>query len=247
MALASALTGILRTDGRRLARDRFLLAVFAYLVVMSISMRWILPWVNRGLGVRWGLDIEPFYPVIVSYFVVVLTGILVGMIAGFLLLESREDRSIKALLVSPLPLTTYLGTASMVLAVVTSGVILAEAALLGLGLPSWPTLVAVSVVGGLSAPIPALFLASFARNKVEAFAQMKFVSIAGLIPVGAYFIPEPWQYAACLFPPYWVAKAWWIAFEGGTTWPLWLLGGAVWSAFLIWLLARRFQSVVRRQ
>ena len=247
MTSSSALAGILRADGLRLVRDHFLLAILTYLGAQSISMRWILPRMRQGLNSRWGLDIEPFYPVIVSYLALVLSGILVGMIAGFLLLESREDRSIKALLVSPLSMSTYLGAASLILVVVTAGMIVVESTLLGLGLPSWPVLLIVSLVGGLGAPIPALFLACFAHNKVEAFALMKFVSLAGLIPVGAYFIPEPWQYSAGLFPPYWAAKAWWSAASGGTTWPLWLLGGCATSALLTWLLARRFQSIVRRQ
>ena len=240
------LWALLRNDARRLARDRFLLGTGVYIFVISIAMRWILPWASRALRTRWGLELDPHYPVIVSYLVVVLGAVMVGMIAGFLLLESREERSIRALLVSPLRLRVYLGSVSVVMALIAGGVILAEGALIGLALPPWPAFVLIAVVGGLSAPIWALFLSTFAQNKVEAFVQMKFVGLGGLIPVGAAFLPIPWQYVACLFPPFWTVKAWWIAAEGGSDWIWWLLGGVVISTGALLALFRRFEVVAPR-
>ena len=131
---------------------------------------------------------------------------------------------------------------SCVLVLTATGVILAEAALIGLGLPPWPALLAIALVGGSGAPLVALYLATFPDNKVEAFAHMKLVSVAGAVPLGAYFLPLPWQYLACLFPPFWAAKAWWVAEAGGSSWPLWLLGGALTTGALLVWLSGRFQA-----
>ena len=242
MSHARALRGLLRADARRVVRDRFLLAAAAYLLGMAIVMRWVLPWMARAARSRWSSDLEPYFPLIVSYLVVVLGAVAVGIVGGFILLETREERSIVALRVSPLPLRVYVTGFSFVLALTAMGVILAEAALIGLGLPPWPALLAIALVGGSGAPLVALYLATFPDNKVEAFAHMKFVSVAGAIPLGAYFLPLPWQYLACLFPPFWAAKAWWVAEAGGGSWPLWLLGGALTTGTLLVWLSGRFQA-----
>ena len=247
MSSPHPLWALLRNDGRRLARDRFLLGTAAYIFAISVAMRWILPWTARAVRRRWGFELEPYFPVIVSYLLLVLGAIMVGMIAGFLLLESREERSIRALLVSPVSLRAYLGGASVVLTLIAGGVILVEGALVGLGLPPWPAFVLIALVGGSSAPLWALFLATFADNKVEAFVLMKFVGLGGLIPVGAAFLPLPWQYVACLFPPFWAVKAWWVAAAGGSGWAWWLLGGVAISTVALFALSRRFEAVAPRQ
>lgn len=240
-----ALAALLRNDARRLARDRFLVGTAAYIVAVSIALRWVLPWAARALRARSGFELEPHYPVVVSYLVGILGAVMVGTIGGFLLIEAREERSLRALLVSPLPLRLYAAGGSAVLVVAAAGVILVEGAIVGLALPPWPAFVPIALVAGLAAPLGALFLAVFARNKVEAFALMKFVSLGALIPVAAAFLPQPWQYLACLFPPFWAVKAWWIAAAGGGGWGWWLAGGALTSAAALALLLRRFARVAR--
>ncbi len=239
-----SIAAILRNDARRLTRDRFLLASALYLVGTSVAMRWVIPWAIRGLGARWGVELDPFAPLVVSYFVVVLAGVLVGVVGGFLLLESREDGSMRALLVTPVSMRAYLLAASGVMALAAAVLTVLEAYIIGVQLPRWPDVLAIAAVGGLSAPLPALFLASFAADKVEAFAQMKIVSFSALIPIGAYFVSLPTQAVAGLYPPYWSAKAWWLAAEGGPGALWWLLGGVLVSAAsLVWLI-RRFEAVV---
>jgi fluoroquinolone transport system permease protein len=42
-----------------------------------------------------------------------------------------------------------------------------------------------------------------------------------------------------VLPPYWAAKAFWVASEHGTWWPF-LLGGVVYNLAIAWPLFRRF-------
>jgi fluoroquinolone transport system permease protein len=241
----AALLPVLRIDALRVARDRFLISLLVYLLGVSAAMRWILPSVARALRSRSGFDLEPLYPLLVSYFAVVLGALAVGVVGGMLLLEIREDRTVRALLVSPLPLRAYVAGYSTVLALLAAAVTAGEAAVIGLGLPPWRALVPVALIGGLAAPAISLYLATFAGNKIEAFAQMKLVGTAGLLPIGAWLLPLPWQYAACVFPPFWAVKAWWLAESGSPAWAGWLVGGAILSSAVLRALTRRFNAASR--
>ncbi len=240
-----AVLGLLRNDARRVLRDRFLLGGLAYVIAVAIALRWLLPWLSAGLEARWGFALAPWYGLILSYMVLVLGPFMVGFVGGFLLLELREERMITALLVAPFPLGVYLLIAGAVLVVVAVGVVLVEAAIIGIGLPAWPALVAIAAVGALLAPMNALFLATFASNKIEAFALAKLTGLAALAPVGAYFVPMPWQPIAGVVPPYWVARAWWIAEAGLPGWLAWLGAGLAVCAIANVLLARRFATILR--
>ncbi len=169
MPSTAAVLSILRTDGIRLRRDRFLIGMALYIVGISIVMRWALPWIGREVAARFDFDLSPYYPLLISHFVVQLTALLGGMLGGLLLLEGRENQTVKALLVSPVPLPVYLGVLGTVLVVATILLTLVEGGIIGLGLPPWPALVGAAVAGAPAAPGLALFVAAVADNKTEAF------------------------------------------------------------------------------
>jgi fluoroquinolone transport system permease protein len=242
MSRVRALRGLLLADARRIARDRFLLAAAVYFAAVAVAVRWVLPWAAASARARWGLDLEPYFPLIVSYVALVMGSVAVGIVGGFILLELREERSIVALRISPLPLGTYVHCFSVILALLGATVGFAQAAVIGLGLPSWGALATIACMSGPGAPLVALYLATYPENKLEGFAHMKFVSIAGAVPLGAYFLPAPWQYFAGVFPPFWSAKAWWSAEAGDPSWPLWLALGTVSGVALVWVLSKRLET-----
>lgn len=112
-------------------------------------------------------------------------------------------------------------------------------AVVGVGTPPWPAVVAASVVGAPTGAVMALVIAAGASNKVEAFALMKVTTILGLIPVGAWFVPEPWQLVAGVVPPYWACKLWWAAVEG-EAWLGYAAAGIGVSTLWLGVLTRRF-------
>lgn len=193
MPSTTAILGMLWVDGLRLARDRFLVGTAIYIIALSIGMRWLLPWVTEEVAARLAFDLAAYHAVMVSHMIVVLTALTAGFVGGFLLLAGREDRTVKAQLVTPVPLVAHVVLVSLVLALAAVMLTLVEGAIIGLALPPWPALVAIACAGAPAAPLLALFIASFADNKVEAFAYSKFAGVAVLIPAGAFFVPEPWQ------------------------------------------------------
>ncbi len=78
------------------------------------------------------------------------------------------------------------------------------------------------------------------RYTIQGIAMLRLIGlvIAGL-PCLAWFVDSPWNLAFGLLPPYWPAKAFWVANDHGMWWP-YLLGGIVFSATVAWPLLRRF-------
>ncbi len=241
----TALGGMLRTDARRMARDRFLIAMVLYIVGISVAMRWILPWLASELLTRTGFELTPYYTLIVSHLVIQLTPLASGIVGAFLLLEARETRMVRALLVAPVPLTTYLALLGSVLLLSAAALSVMQGAVIGLAVPPWPALIGASVAGAPSAVAMALFVGGIAGNKTEAVAYLKICGTLPLIPSAAYFLPEPWQWIATVYPPYWASKAYWIAHEGGN-WALWVVGGGALSALWMAALGKFFLTTARR-
>ncbi|MCB9745352.1 MAG: hypothetical protein H6740_22430 [Alphaproteobacteria bacterium] len=239
-----AVAAIVRNDLRRVLRDQFLLGMAVYILGMAVAMRWLLPWVQGELLAAQGFDLTPYYALGVSYFVLVNASVLTGLVAGFLLLETREERTIHALRVTPVPLSVHLGTLGGL--VVLSGFVLTTALslLIGLGVPApGPMLLAAALTAPTGVTM-ALILATAASNKVEAFAVMKIVAVLGMLPLGGYFVPEPAQWLVGLAPPYWGCKLWWMAAAGEPGWGWLVIPGVLVSGAWVGVLLRRFEGVV---
>ncbi len=242
----TAIRAILITDAKRMLRDRFLNGLALYIFMISVLMRWGVPWFTRQVQTRWEFDLVPYYPLLTSYLAILLGAVMIGIVGGFLMLETREEGTIRALLVSPLSPTLYLAVMACVMMVVAVVVSLVLALIIGAGLPPFLPLFASALLVSPMAPVTAFFLASFADNRVEAFVQAKLVSTVGVIAAGAWFVPEPWQFLAGFVPPYWGVKAYWVAAAGGSGWAWWLVPGLVVSAAWLWMLGGRLRTVARR-
>ena len=171
-------------DLRLIGRDRFILGIGAYILLMAFVIRLILPGLSESLLRDRGFDLVPLYPLVASYLSVILGALLCGMVFGFTLLEAREDGTMRAMLVSPLPRTTQVGY--RIAAPIVCGwiIIPAMALVVGAAVPPWTALVGISLVGALPGGALALFLAAFSDNKVHAFALSKMLSGSGLIVIG---------------------------------------------------------------
>ena len=238
--------GLVITDAKQIARDRFLLFISGYSLFLAVLLRFCMPPVTAVLQERYGIDIVPYYGLISGFVALSLGASMVGLMLGYLLLDARETRVIEALSVTPVTFDRFLSyriAIPMALAVILNPLC---AELAGFGLPSPIPRLVLSLAGTLFAGQSTLALATFADNKVQAFAVMKILSSAGLIPMAAYFVGEPWQFLFGLFPPYWLFKAWWVAVEGGSAWWLYAMVGMVTNLALLWWMRRRFVRLVHK-
>ena len=151
MTASLAIRGMLRKDGLRIRRDRFLLAMIVYIIGISVVMRWALPGMDRELEKRLSFDLTPWYPLAMSHIVIQLAPLLGGIIGGLLLVDARENRTIKAQLVSPVPINVYITVLGVSLGIATIVLTLGESVIIGLGLPSYPALTAAAIAGAPAA------------------------------------------------------------------------------------------------
>ena len=238
MSVLKAVPAILKTDGRRLLRDRFLVSAAFYVMGTALVMRWLIPWMQGEILAKAAFDITPYIPMGVSYIILINTSVLTGIVGGFLLLESREERVIDAIRISPTPLSVHLLTYAVVLTIVGIAVATAESLLLGVGIPPWPAMLVSAALCAPSGMISALIISSVASNKVEAFAVIKLTTFMGFIAPGAFFLPEPYLYLAGVVPQYWACKIWWVAASGSGDWAWFILPGLLSTA--MWLVAMVF-------
>ena len=175
-----------------------------------------------------------------------ITPMMYGTVIGFLLLDQKDDRTLTALQVTPLTTAGYLlyrlGMPSLLSVVMTVLVLQASGlATIDLARQLW-----VAVSGAPLAPAFALFLAAFARNKVQGFALMKAAGALNWPPLIAWFVHSRWQWAFGLCPTYWPVKLYWELDAGGSNaWWIFLVGIAFQGRLIFWLL-RRFDRETHR-
>lgn len=226
-------------DLRNIRRDSMMLTFALAPLLAVVVLRIAVPIATELLTERYSLDLTPYYPLLLSLFVL---GLPVGFggLAGFMILDERDEDTLTALRVTPASMSGYAGyriaTAVLLSLLYTLGCIsltgLAPAALL-------PDLVLAALLAGLFAPVVALALVTLANNKVEGLAISKAFGVFVLGPLAAYFVAPNWQLLFGIVPTYWPAKAFWIATEGGDYWP-YLLAGAIYNLLLAFLLLRHF-------
>lgn len=245
-ALLSVLGTLARNDARLFGRDSFLPFLGLVSIGLAVLVRLGLPWVADFFAANPGLGISPteLFPLFIGYVVIFEAPLLGGVMIAFILLDERDDRTLEALLVTPVPTSYYL-TYRLLVAIALGAFLLlvnyyiVEQAMV----PFWqllPIVAVASLMGGLSE----LFLATFAADKVEGFAQVKIIGTSGLLLLAAWFVPMPWQLLFGLYPPYWGVKAYWLAQAGDPSWWLALLLGAVFMLASLAYLIRRFSRVV---
>lgn len=190
---STRLAALLAKDARGIARDRLLLFLVGYGVVIAAVLRAVVPLVPVE---HIGLFVAPAAPLI---------GILlVGSVLGFALVEERESGTWLLLRVLPLSeasLGAYLWTVASGAGLVVG---LACAAVYGQPVER-PGLYAASlVVASLGSPLLAFFLGGLAANKIEAMALGKLANLPMAAPILAFVVPAPWHVLLWWSPFYWI-------------------------------------------
>lgn len=240
-----ALLAFGRTDLRNIARDSLLVYVLLLPWLLVALIRLVVPALTDWLAATRSFDLVPLYPLIITFFFLIQIPVSFGVILGLMVLDERDDRTLLALRVTPVPMGGY-AAYRIVLAVGLSVVYVLLCTLASGLLPAsrLSALVPSALLSSLLAPIVALIMAAFARNKVEGLALMKGAGILFIGPVAAYFIGARWQVLMGMLPSYWAAKAFWQALAGEPAWPYLLVGFGYLSLLIGWLL-RRFETRLR--
>ncbi len=239
------LQSLIILDIRNIQRDVMLRWMIFLPFVVALAMRGVVPLLLTQLTPHLPIDITPYYPTFMGSALILIIPTLCGTVIGFLLLDQKDDGTLQALQVTPLPLTSYLFCRLLLPVGLSIGVTLVTFPLANL-LPIrtfslfWITLAAAPL-----APLSTLFLATFASNKVQGLALVKLATAFMMPALAAYFVPSPWQWLFALFPTYWPARLLWQNQTGGSE--AWLLlVGILYQSTLVWLLIKQFNQKMGR-
>jgi fluoroquinolone transport system permease protein len=240
-----AIVALGRNDLRTVQRDSMLMMVLIGPFIYA-SFLWLLPGLTAYVARRWAFDLVPYHSAIISAFCVLGPPTLIGAVLALQLLDERDQHTLSALRVTPLPPLALPAYRAAVATVLASVVMIASLAVTG-QVPArvLASSVPLAPVAGLLAPIVGLMMSTIGRNKIEGLAVMRVIGLAvftlPLIPF--FFLDSPWQLAFGILPPYWPVRAFWSAMDGGTFWP-YVLGGLAYNAAVTAVLLRRQASRV---
>ncbi len=231
-------------DVMSVRRDPLLCWIVALPLLIALLIRFFLPVIIGRLENALHFGFGTFYQPIAGYALLITAPVLCGMVVGFLLLDERDDRTLLALRVTPLPFSNYLAwrlSLPMLLSVVVT---IAAFPLAGLSQPGVPGLLVCALATSPFAPLVALALAVFAQNKVQGFALVKASGVFQMAPLVAYFVKAEWQPAFGIFPTYWPAKLLWTLQAGEAKAWLYLAVGLAYQLLLLLILLRRFNRLI---
>lgn len=143
---------------------------------------------------------------VIAMMIAILAGFAYGAMAGFSLLDDRDDQVFASIQISPVPLQFYIWfkIGFVYILAVLAGLFMIWIA----EIPLAPAeMVPVSALSALQVPIVAFLVNAFAKNKVEGFITMKATGFLLLFPLGSFFFLDAREWIFSIAPAHWAAKA----------------------------------------
>jgi fluoroquinolone transport system permease protein len=240
-AAVKALTTFGRNDVRGTYRDPLLVMIVVAPIIWTTGVAFLTPVFTEMLSRRYGFDLVPYYPLVLTAFLLLTSIIIVGGLGAFLVLDEVDAGTLTALRVTPVPLRDFFAYRAFTVIVVTTVYVIATTSLSGILAPRMFTaLIPIGLLSGLSAVVCLLLIVAVAGNKIQGLAMVRGMGmlIAGL-PCVPWFIDSAWNLAFGVLPPYWAAKAFWVASDHGSWWP-YVVFGVIYNVAVAWPLFRRF-------
>jgi len=176
-------------DLRNIMRDRFFVfAFFAYPVMLVLFSRILVHLIAPR--------IENVFPIAANFslvfmFFIVMIPFIFSFISAFLILDERDEHILTVLRVMPISRNSYLIYRMFFMSFFAFIVLLIFPLLSGLvdfTLSSYLAYIPVAILFALFTPLAALLVASFATNKVQAFAIFKIGGTVFILPIFAFFL-----------------------------------------------------------
>ena len=231
------LRGLAAGDLALIAGDRTAQFLVFYPLILGLVVRFGL----EPLNLRLPIDLEPYYLLIVSLLIAVMAPVVIGTVAGLMVLDEKDTRTLLALRVTPLSLKAYLAWRAGVPVTLYCGSALLLAYMLGPHVAprgaGWIVLAALAAAPFMVAS--ALLISGLAENKVQGLALSKGLGPFIVAAMVAWWVPEPWQWLLGVFPSYWPVKLYWHMAEGVSV-LVPLVGTVVCGTVWIWALAHLF-------
>lgn len=144
---------------------------------------------------------------LVAIYLSLIVGFAYGSMAGFSLLDDRDDQVFASIQISPIPLNLYIWFKvcfAYILSVAGGFFVIWFSGAFTL---KFGDLFLVSALAALQTPITAFLVNAFANNKVEGFVTMKATGFLLMFPAGGFFFLDAYEWLFAIAPPHWAAKA----------------------------------------
>jgi fluoroquinolone transport system permease protein len=138
-------------DAMSVRRDALLRWIVALPLLIALLVRFFLPVIIGRLENTLHFSFGDFYQAIASYALLITAPVMCGMVIGFLLLDERDDRTMLALRVTPLPPCGYIAWRLSLPMLLSVAATLAAFLLAGLSQPGVPGLLSCALA---TAPSP---------------------------------------------------------------------------------------------
>jgi len=229
-------------DVRNIVREPMMILMLCAPFLLVLVMKFLVPLVSSIVEKETGFVLLN-YMVYIETFFMIISALMLGMITGFIILDERDDELLQYFSVTPLSKKGYLiyrvGSSIIAVTVVVE-IISYVTGMRGVNL--FKT-IPMAILVAIEAPMIALFLVVFAKNKVEGLAMAKLSGFIMIAPF-AILIPSQWHYIAGIFPPFWITKIYMEIQSSGDMYIFYVLIGL--AVHLIWLMffLRRFINKV---
>jgi fluoroquinolone transport system permease protein len=223
-----------RNDLRTVRRDSMLVTVLLGPFLYAAAL-WFLPAITGYVAREYAFDLVPYHSAIISAFCVLGPPLLLGAVLALQLLDERDQNTLAALRVTPVPPATYPAYRAGITIVLTTFSVVASLAISGqVDARTIALSVPIALMAGLLAPVLGFVMTSLGRNKIEGLAVMRVIGLAVFtVPMIPFFILDsPWQLAFGVLPAYWPVRAFWSAFDGGSYGP-YVVVGLLYNAALV--------------
>jgi hypothetical protein len=241
----TAVRSLARVDRRTLLGDRLLLLIAAGVPLLALAVRWVggpgLAWVEG----RYGVDLAGYLPLAWAFVLVLHTPAMFGALTGLLFCEDRDAGLLPAVALTRASLRTLLVYRLGATMAVTALAVVAGLGIAGAEHAAGPSgILATAVVAGAAAVVPALLLATLARDRVQAMALTKVMGIPLYLPLAWWFVDGPAGWVFAVVPTGWAAQALWAG-SATQAWAFAAGGLAVTAVLAAALLSRFHRSLVR--
>ncbi|MCX2929087.1 ABC transporter permease [Mycobacterium sp. CVI_P3] len=237
------LSALGRNDIRGTYREPLLVMIVVAPVIWTTAVAVLTPRFTDMLARRHTFDLVPYYPLILTAFLLLTSIAVVGGLAAFLVLDEIDAGTLVALRVTPMPLSGFFAYRATTVTAVTTAYVVGTLSFSGILAPGvGPALIPIGLLAGLSAVVTMLLILAMADNKIQGLAALRGLGmlIAGL-PCLPWFIHSDWAMLFGVLPPYWAAKSFWLASSHDTWWP-YLVVGVGYNLAIAWPLFRRFAA-----
>jgi len=231
-------TTLMKNDLKNIFRDRMLVfsAIIAPLMFLVIG-RIVFPWIAE----IYYPNLVLFYPAFFMLFVIFIPMVF-GFVAGFLIIDERDENILAVLRVMPISRSSYLFYRMFLMSVLSFILVLLFPWLTGLIDVTFWNYLPIAILFAVFTPVLALIVTILATNKIQAFALFKTLGSIFMIPIFALAVEGWLQYIFSPIPNFWTFIALEHLLESGTNDYLFIAIGFIYHFVILGVLFHLFNK-----